>query len=176
MENAQSPFKKNATTYGVLLGIIMVFIAVIMYVTGMPLEGKQWPQYLYYLIFPAGIIIAIKNFKIQSKGFLSLSEALKLGLAIAVISALIFVIYSLVFNYIIDPTYNEAIIEIALDKVKESPNVTDEQIAQTTKFMKFMANPALGGAVWLALSLFFGLIYSLIGGLVMKRDNPYEDA
>lgn len=176
MDNTQSPFKKNATTYGVMLGVIMILIAVIMYVTGMPLEGKQWPQFLYYLFFPAGIIIAIKNFKNENDNFLSLSEALKLGLAIAVISAILFIVYTLLFNYIIDPTYNEAIIEVALDKMSESPNVTDEQIEQTTKFMKFMSNPLLGGAVWLALSLFFGLIYSLVGGLVMKRENPYQDA
>lgn len=176
MEKSTSAFKKNSTTFGVGLGVIMILIAVIMYVTGMPLRGIQWPQYLYYLIFPAGIIIGIKNFKSENNNFLTLKEALKLGLAIAIVSSLIFVIYTLVFNFIIDPEYNDKIIEVALDQVKESPNVTQAQIDQTEKFMSFMSNPFLGGAVWIALSLFFGLIYSLIGGLIMKKENPYADA
>ncbi len=163
-------------TYGIILGLIFILIAVIMYVTGMPLRGEQWPQYLYYLIFPAGIIIAIKKFKIENGGFLELKEALKIGLSIGIISGLVYLIYVFLFNYVIDPEYNAMIIEVAREQMLEQPNVSEEQVEQMMGFIKVMANPFLGGALWIGLSLFFGLIYSLIGGLVMKQDNPHADA
>ena len=65
MEAQQPTPGKFARNYGVILGVIMIFIAVIMYVTGMSLEGVQWPQYLYYIIFPVVIFYAISQFKKQ---------------------------------------------------------------------------------------------------------------
>lgn len=167
---------KFAMTYGIVLGVIFILIAVIMYVTGMPLRGEQWPQYLYYLIFPAGIIIAIKKFKVDNGGFLELKDAIKIGLTIGVISGLVYLVYIFLFNYVIDPEYNAMIIEVAREQMLEQSNVTEEQVDQMMGFIEVMANPFLGGALWIGLSLFFGLIYSLIGGLVMKQDNPYPDA
>lgn len=163
---------KFAINYGVILGVVMVLIAVIMYVTGMPLEGIQWPQYLYYLIFPLVIIIGIKAFKAKNDGFLSLGEALKTGVAIALISALVYIVYVLLFNYVIDPEYNTKIIEVVRDQMLENPDITEAQVEQTIGFVEKMSDPIVGSSVWLGLSLFFGLIYSLIGGLVMKNENP----
>lgn len=163
-------------TYGVTLGVIFILIAVIMYVTGMPLEGKQWPQYLYYLIYPAGIIIAIKKYKVENGDFLKLSEALKIGLAIGAVSGIVYLLYAILFNYVIDPEYNAMLIDVARDQMLTNPNITEEQLEQTMTFIETMANPILGGALWVGLSLFFGLIYSLIGGLIMKQDNPHQDA
>ena len=163
-------------TYGILLGVIFILIAVIMYVTGMPLRGEQWPQYLYYLIYPAGIIIAIKKFKENNGGFLELKEAIKIGLSIAVISGLVYFIYVLLFNYVIDPEYNTLLIEAAREQMLEQPNTSEEQVEQVMGFIEAMADPLIGGAFWIGLSLFFGLIYSLIGGLIMKKENSYTNA
>ncbi len=163
---------KFAMNYGILLGVIMVLIAVIMYVTGMPLKGIQWPQYLYYLFFPLIIILGIKAYKAQNEGFLSLGEALKTGIAIALISGLIYVVYIILFNYVIDPEYNNKIIEMVRDQMLESPDISEAQVEQTMGFVKKMSDPVIGSSVWIGLSLFFGLIYSLIGGLVMKNENP----
>ena len=176
MENVKVTPGKFGLNYGVLLGIIMVLIAVIMYVTGMMLEGKQWPQFLYYLIFPAVIIIGIKAYKAKNCGFLKLGDALKVGLVIAIISALIYVIYGIIFNYVLEPGYIDKLMSVARDKMLENPNATEEQIEMSINIMEKMSDPIIGSSAWVGLSLFFGLIYSLVGGLVMKKDNPYEDA
>ena len=61
MESQQLSPGKFARNYGIILGLILILIAVIMYATGMQLEGVQWPMYIYYVFFPVVIIYAINN-------------------------------------------------------------------------------------------------------------------
>ena len=49
--------------------------------------------------------------------------------------------------------------------------MTPELIEQQMEIMKKFQNPLLGSAVWIALSALFGLIYSLIAGLIMKQED-----
>jgi hypothetical protein len=161
---------KFAMNYGIILGLIMVVIGVITYVTGFALEGKQWPQFLYYIIFPVVIIYAISQFKKSNANVLSLGQAIKVGLAIAVVSAIVYAIYGLIFNYFIDPEFMEQMMDVTRDKMLETPDMTEEMVDKQMEFIKIFFNPLIGTAMWIALSAFFGLIYSLIGGLVMKKE------
>jgi len=161
---------KFARNYGVILGVIMIIIAVVQYVTGMALEGKQWPQYVYYIIFPIVIFYAISQFKKQNANILSLGQAIKLGLVIAAVSAIVYIIYGFLFIYVIDPEFMELMKEVVRDKMLEAPNATTEIVDQQMKVVSIFMHPITGNAIWLALSLFFGLIWSLIGGLVMKKE------
>lgn len=170
MEAQKPTVGKFAMNYGIILGVIMIFIGVITYVTGMALEGKQWPQWLYYIIFPIVIFYAISQFKKQNANLLSLGQAIKLGVVIAAISAIVYVVYGLIFNYIIDPEFMGQVKEVVRDKMLEAPNATQEMVDQQMKVVEMFMNPLIGSALWIGLSMFFGLIYSLIGGLVMKKE------
>lgn len=170
MEAQKPTVGKFAMNYGVILGVVMILIGVISYVTGLALEGKQWPQWLYYIIFPIVIFYAISQFKKQNANVLSLGQAIKIGLVIAAISAVVYIIYGLIFNYIIDPEFMGQVKEVVRDKMLEAPNATQEIVDQQMKMVEMFMNPIVGSALWIGLSLFFGLIYSLIGGLVMKKE------
>ena len=170
MEAQKPAVGKFAINYGVILGVVMIVIGVISYVTGMALEGKQWPQWLYYIIFPIVIFYAISQFKKQNANVLSLGQAIKLGIVIAAISAIVYIIYGLIFNYIIDPEFMGQMKEVTRDKMLEAPNATPELVDQQMKVVEMFMNPLIGSALWIGLSMFFGLIYSLIGGLVMKKE------
>jgi hypothetical protein len=171
METQKLTPGKFALNYGLILGLVMIAIAVVMYVTGMALELKQWPQYLYYIIFPVTVIYAISQYKKSNGNLLRLGEAIKLGVMIGVISGLVYAVYGLIFNYIIDPEFMDLIMEATRDKMLENPNMTEEIVDQSMAMMEKFMSPVLGTAVWIALSAFFGLIYSLIGGLVMKKEE-----
>ncbi|MEZ4792993.1 MAG: DUF4199 domain-containing protein [Gelidibacter sp.] len=173
MEEQKLSPGKFAMNYGVILGVVFILINVIMYVTGMALEGKQWPQYLYYLIFPATIIYAISQFKSKNANFLSLGEGIKIGVIIGVISAIVFIIYSLIFNYFIDPGFMDQVMEVTRDKLLENPNLTEEIVDQQMKMVKMFMNPFIGSAFWIAMSAIFGLIYGLIAGAIMKKENTH---
>lgn len=161
---------KFATNYGLTLGVILIIISAILYFTGMQLKGVQWPMYLYYIIFPLVIIYAISQFKKNNNNLLSLSEAIKVGLMTAIISALIFAVYNIIFNYFIDPEFIDKMMEVSREKLLENPNMTEEMVDKSLEIGKKFANPILGSTIWVALSAIFGLIYALIGGLVMKKE------
>ena len=171
MESQKITPGKFAMNYGLILGLIMIVIAVVMYVTGMALEGKQWPQFLYYIIFPVMVIYAISQYKKSNGNLLSLSEALKIGVLIGVISGLVYAAYGLIFNYIIDPEFMGQAMDMARDKMLENPNMTEEMVDKSMEYAEMFSSPLIGTAFWIALSAIFGLIYSLIGGLVMKKEQ-----
>lgn len=172
-QNTVSPGKVGLT-YGIYLGLILLLIQVVLYVTGMALEGIQWPMYIYYVIFLVMIFIAVNSFKRSNGGFLSMSEALKTGVSAAAVSGLIFLVYNLLLLYVIEPGYGEMILDVSRDKMLETGNMTEEQVEMGLKVTRYMINPFIGGAIWIALSAFFGLIYSLIAGAIMKQQRPYE--
>ncbi len=171
MESQKITPGKFALNYGLILGLIMIVIGVVTYVTGIALELKQWPQYVYYIIFAVTIIYAISQYKKSNANLLSLGEALKIGVIIGVISALIYAAYIILFNYVIDPEFMDLIMEATKDKMLENPNMTEEIADQSMAMMEKFMNPFVGSAMWIALSALFGLIYSLIGGLVMKKEQ-----
>ncbi len=170
METKELSPGKFALNYGLILGIIIVLIGVIMYATNMILEGKQWPVYLYYVIFPAFIIYTISQYKKSNNNLLSVSDALKVGVATAVISGLVYAVYGLLLNYIIDPELMGKMMEVTREKLYENPKMTEEMVDKSIEMLEKFSNPLLGSAIWIGLSAIFGLIYSLIGGLVMKND------
>ncbi|WP_271784009.1 DUF4199 domain-containing protein [Aquimarina algiphila] len=168
MEN-QIPTAKFSINYGIILGLILILIHVLMYVSGMLLEGKQWPMYLYYAIFPAFVIFAISAYKKKNSGFLTLGQALKTGISIAALSGLVYAIYNGIFNFFIEPDFIDQMMEVTREKMMENPNMTEEQIEMSIKFAKKLGGPIIGSAFFILLSVFFGFIYSLIGGLIMRK-------
>ncbi|WP_438422889.1 DUF4199 domain-containing protein [Aquimarina macrocephali] len=168
MEN-QIPTAKFSSNYGVILGIILILIHVLMYVSGMLLEGKQWPMYLYYLIFPVFIFSTIHAYKKKNNGFLSLGQAIKIGISIAALSGLVYAVYNGIFNFFIEPDFIDQMLELTREKMMENPNMTEEQIEMSINWAKKLGGPIIGGAFFILLSVFFGFIYSLIGGLIMQK-------
>ena len=113
------------------------------------------------------------SYKKHGAGYLSIGEALKLGLAIAAISAIVNILYGFLFNYVIDPEYNQKVMDFSIDLIANS-DAPVEQKEMQRNVLEFFKNPFNASAFWLGMSLFFGLIYSLIGGLVLKKtDDAY---
>ncbi|WP_166964862.1 DUF4199 domain-containing protein [Yeosuana marina] len=171
MESEKISAGKFSRNYGLILGLILIVLTVLMYVTGMQLEGTQWPMYIYYAIFPLTIFYAINQYKKTQGNLLSLSDAIKIGLATAVISALVFTVYNLLFNYVIDPEFTQQVMKAEMDRQLESGALTEEMIEKSASVREVLTNPFVGSAIFIAFSAIFGLIYSLIGGLIMKREQ-----
>lgn len=171
MEQQPTSAGKFGLNYGIILGVVMIAISVITYVTGMALEGVQWPNYIYYIIFPVVIFYAISKYKTHSANTLTIGSAIKLGVIIGVISALVYIAYFLLFNYVIDPEFMGQAMQLAEENmIEQNPDMPQEQMDQTIKFMEMFSNPGMVSAFWIGMSALFGLIWSLIAGLVMKSN------
>ena len=175
MENNISP-AKSGLQLGLLFGVIMVLEFVISYVIGIEkLIGSSFGiviNLLNYLILPClFIFLGCTNYKKMNGGFVSFSECLKIGVSITVVAALIYAIFNLVFNLIF-PEFSNQILAITKSEIlKKNPNMTAEQmdmaISMTKKFMsQYIVFP-----VTIAMYAFFGLLYSLLVGAIVKKDS-----
>ena len=126
------------------------------------------------LIIMIGVLIyAFIQFKKQNEGYLSLSEALKIGLGISLVSALIGVVYTLILTNVLDPDTMQKSLEFTMDKVRaENPEMPQEALDTTRSIQEKMSSPLILAAVQIIFALFFGFIISLIGGLIVKKSRP----
>jgi hypothetical protein len=177
MERSVSP-GKSGLLYGVLFGVIMILEFMIMYVIGMrSLVGTSAGVIVNianYLVLPLIFIyLGCTNYKKNlNDGFISFGESLKVGVSITFIAALVYALFSVAFN-LIDPDFINVMISISKDEmVKKNPNITSTEMEMGVSMIKKFMNPLIVLPVTLAMYSFFGLIYSLIVGAVVKNDNP----
>lgn len=167
--------KKIIINYGLILGIVSVLLGVISYVMGNLYQPHWSMQVLGFLILIAVIVYGINEFKKTNGGFLKLSQALKIGVGIAVVSAVISILYFIIQVNFIEPNYFENYIDFQREAAfQANPSVTQEQVDAGLEFSKPFMNTGFFVVIQFAMALFFGLIISLIAGLVMKKQNPYQ--
>lgn len=177
MENKVSP-AKSGVLYGVLFGIIMVLEFIIMYVIGMRSLVNTSAGIIVnianYLVLPILFIyIGCTNYKKNiNNGFISLVESLKTGISITFIAALIYAVFSVIFNFIF-PDFLDEMLAITKDTIlAKNPNITAEQLETGIEMTKKFMSPYIVIPSTLAMYSFFGLIYSLIVGAIVKNENP----
>ncbi|NQW35402.1 MAG: DUF4199 domain-containing protein [Flavobacteriales bacterium] len=175
MENQTTSTKQIALTYGLILGFVSIAFAVVLYAMGKHLDGGSLNT-IGSLVITIGIIVfGLRTFKIGNGGFLSLSEALKTGLAIVLIGTIISLLYTYVFMTYIEPNFMSQVMELQQQKALEAnPNLTDEQLEAMETITKKFSSPMIIMAVGLVWSLFIGFVISLIAGLIMKK-APEQD-
>ncbi|MCF6224287.1 MAG: DUF4199 domain-containing protein [Flavobacteriaceae bacterium] len=172
MENQQTPTKKIILNYGGILGIVSVLISVVIYALGMQYD-QDWKTGSLGLIAMAVIIfLGIKKFREFNEDNLSIGEALKTGIGIALIGGIISVVYSFIFMNYIEPDFmTNTMAKAEIEMIENFPQLTDEQIEKQIEMMKNFSTPAITSAIALVASLFFGFIFALISGLILKKDE-----
>jgi len=175
MENPKSSSTSIMLNYGLILGLTSIIINLMNFVFGDTYEPHWINSVVSILATIIIIALGFKNIKHNNKGFLSLGEALKTGLGIALISGIVYVIYFYVFTNFIEPNYFVNLLKVQeVTMIETNPNLSDEQIEQGLAMMQKFSGFGMMSAIIMIMSLFFGFIVSLITGLIMKR-VPEQD-
>ena len=170
MENQKTSSKQIMLNYGIMLGLASIILNVIIYAMGMT-YAPHWSVGLIGIAIMIGfIVMGIKNLKEQNGGFLSLGEALKTGVGIALIAGLVGVVYTLIFTNFIEPDYFAKMLE-AQEQQLIDYGMTDEQIENQLSMTEKLSGPTMAAGMAIIGSVFLGFIISLIGGLVMKHSD-----
>ena len=173
MENQQTPTKKIALNYGIYLAAASILLHVSLFAMGKHLEQDWKVTVLGIAITAVLITLGIKKFKEANGGLLSLGQGLKTGISIALISTVIYIVYTLLFMNVIAPDTMEQGLELARQKLEENPNMSEDQIEAALEMQKKFSSPGILAAVMLVFSLFIGFVISLIASLVMQRKEEY---
>jgi len=173
MDTPTGSVKKIALNYGLILALASIVLSVIMYVMDVHIERPWWSTLIGLVVMIAILRAGLKAFKNDNGGFLSLGEALKVGLAISLISGIIVVIYNYIFATVIEPDLIQQTLVYSQEQmIEQRPDMTQEQIDMAMSWTEKMMSPAIMGAIGIIASLFFGFIFSLIAGLIMKQNRP----
>ncbi|MDT0553823.1 DUF4199 domain-containing protein [Urechidicola vernalis] len=170
MENQTVSSKSIMLSKGVMLGIASILLAVTVYALGQSYDQPFWATLVSIVLTIVVIAMGLKEFKAGNGGFLKLGEALKIGLGISLISAIVYIIYFMVFINFVEPDFYTNMYTIQENSWIDS-GMTDEQIDGAKSMYETMANPMVTTGIVLISSLFFGFITSLIVGLIMKKSN-----
>jgi|SRR5690625_3349127 len=174
METAtKNSFKKLALNYGLLTGIFSILLSVIVYVMGSYLEKPWWSTVLITLVGFGITYYAILQYRGLLNGFLNIGEAMKLGVAIALIAGIIAALSNYVFVTYIEPGLIDEMLELGRQQLEESGNsLSDEQIEMSLEMSKKFMQPWMMAAMGVISSVFMGVIYSLIAGLILQKKKP----
>lgn len=172
MENVPLQPKKVSLNYGIIFGVVSILVSVVIYAMGKHYD-QDWitrsPGLIAMIVI---IFLGIKKYRELNNGFLKMGEALKTGIGIALIGAIISLIYTFIFLNYIEPDYMNKMMEIQEEALIERfPDFTDEQIESQMEMVKKFSTPIMTTAMALIVSLFFGFIISLISGFILKKSD-----
>ncbi len=143
-----------------------------LYFLDMHYQNDQTVGIINIVITVVIIMAGIIQFKKANEGFLSLTEALKIGL-IAVISAVLSIIYYFILTGILDPETLDKSLEFQKQKMLSSdPEMSVESANKFVDMQRKFSSPLIISAFAIVGSLFIGFVISLIGGLIVKKSRP----
>lgn len=175
METQKTEAKSFVLNYGLLLGILTVIMGVIMYVTNAYLNPHWSFSIIGFLLLAVIISLGIKSYKTANNNYLSIGEALKVGIGISVIGGIIGAIWMFLLVNYIEPEYMSQLAEVQRETMTQmNPNMTQEQMDMAMEMNAKFNSPWILMAFSLIGNLFFGLIIALVAGLIMKNKNPYD--
>ena len=160
--------RNYAYKFGLIYGAITIVFSLMLHFMDLTYSGSNFPQIFGYVLLAVLIIWAIVSFRKDNQGKLSVGQATKIGTATALISAIITVLYIIVFANVIEPDFAEKLGELTSEHLREkAPQLTEDQISQQvamqTKFF-WVSYPFI-----LIVYSLYGLVLGWITGLFTKK-------
>ncbi|MDX8554080.1 DUF4199 domain-containing protein [Tenacibaculum sp. 1B UA] len=174
MEN-QANSKNIILNYGLVYGGLIVLTNLIIYALGMTFDTVG--GIINMIVLAACIIVlpilAIKIFKKENNNLLSWGQALKIGVGLVAVGALISIIYSHIFTGIIEPDFYNQLNEFQTQQFLDA-GLTDEQIESQLAMQSKFQGTIIGDALGLLFYVFLGFIVSAIAGAIMKKTEEEQ--
>lgn len=167
MENQVSS-KSIILNQGLYLGIVSILINVVVYAMGNHLQPHWSVSVISIIVMTAFIVMGMKQFKTGNGGFMSWSQAVKIGVGLTMISAVIVTIYNQIFMNFIEPDLMQQMAAVQ-EQAWIDAGLSSDQIDASKEMMEKFQSPLITSAIGLVASAFFGFIVSAIAGAIMKE-------
>ncbi|MCX2720235.1 DUF4199 domain-containing protein [Lentiprolixibacter aurantiacus] len=170
MEDQQPKTGKFSLNYGLILGALGVAFGLMLYSMDAHTSQDISNTIIGLVMMVAVVIWGIYAFRNANGGFLTISQALKLGAGIALISAIISIVYTIFLSNVLDPEFTAKIMDARMAELEAGGQYSAEQIQQQKEMgIKFFW---FGYPVILIVNVLIGLVIGLIGGLILKKAKP----
>ena len=173
MDTQNTSIKSLIVTYGLLLGALSVAFQLMLFFLDMHYKNDSTAGIVSLVIMIGILLYAFIQFKKQNEGYLSLSEALKIGLGVSLVSSLIGIVYTVILMNFLDPDTMKKSLELSMETMRiQNPEMPQEQLDMARSMQERMSSPLILSAIQIIFALFIGFIISLIGGLIVKKSRP----
>jgi hypothetical protein len=187
---------KSTLQFGLIAGVITVIpTAIIMFSGSTILFENSWLSLAMGLLIPLGFMIVggLRERKAQG-GFMAYGQALKVTYVIYAVSALVGILFAVLFHNVIDPGYmerhREVIVQVTEDNFRRGMEwvganeaqimeALDQQSEAMDKSLEDQMNvykTSKGIVLSTLMLLFFGIIMALIAALFVRRNPKLESA
>lgn len=170
MEQQELSLKPYAQNYGLIYGGYSVLVLLLLYFFNY--DQNTGISLLSFLINTAIVFIAIHRYKLDNANNLSLSSAIKLGLAIGAIGGLIYAVYMYIHYTYLQPEFITTLKEGLKTQVEaeiERQNLKGEEADTTREIATLFASPFFMATSALISILLKTLFISLVVGLIKKN-------
>ena len=154
--------------YGAMAGGIGIVFSIILFFMDMTYDQSPVIQAINILIPASMAVMATLTFKKDNTGLLSLKQAIKLGVGVFLVAAIIGLAYFTVFINFIETDFISNTAAMQADALREAQPTMDEDIIEmqqtnTEKYF-YIIYPVI-----LIINVFIGLIVGLVTGLFTKK-------
>ncbi|MDG1529177.1 MAG: DUF4199 domain-containing protein [Polaribacter sp.] len=167
MEN-QASSKNIILNYGVYLGIASVLLNLVNYAIGDFLKPHWSISILSGVLMIVIIVMAFKKFKEINEGFMSWGQAVKIGVGLTMISAVIGIVYQQLFQNFIEPEFMQQMMMVQ-EQAWVDGGMSSDQIEGAKEMMQKFQGPLISSAIGLVVAAFIGFVVSAITGAIMKQ-------
>ncbi|SFW15542.1 DUF4199 domain-containing protein [Cellulophaga fucicola] len=161
---------KYALNYGLILGGISVVFGLMLFSLDMHYQGGAMVFVVSMLLTLAFILIGMFQFKKANGGFISVGQALKIGVGVSLVGGIIGIIFNQILVGVIDPDFMTKATEYQKAMLLES-GLTIEQIEANIEMTKPFQTPTMQILFGLLYSIIMGFILSLIPALLIKKQE-----
>lgn len=165
----QTTPSKIALKYGIILGIIFIIYGTILQLLDLDMQTANYLGWLNFVVLLIGIIMAIREYKQETGGFMTFGQGLGLGTLLSFVSGAISALFTYFYIKFIDGSLMEKIKEAQLIEL-EKQDLSDEQMEQTMEMMDKFTGAGVIAISSVFMCLLLGFIFSLIVSAIMKNE------
>ncbi|WP_298546073.1 DUF4199 domain-containing protein [uncultured Aquimarina sp.] len=162
--------KTHILKYGLVCGMVTIIFNFLTYLMGNYTKQNIFHAIIFLLITTSSIILGMIMFKKTNDNYISLGEALKTGIGIAILGGFLTIVWKILLIKVIDPDiitqleekHVKHIIDNSYDFSQEN---IEKQIAITRKY----SSPLIQIVANIVENLFLGTVFGLIGGLIIRK-------
>lgn len=164
---------KSSINPGLIAGFSLILINLIAYIVGIDIMNNSWLNIFFYILYFFVIFISQKKYRDNiNDNSLSLGEAIKIGITIAMIGGILMSIYNSIFTTYISPDFIENTLhEIEKQLVINDPNISDNQLDIMVNISRKTMSPKFAIPIEIISHVFRGFIISLISGFFVKKNK-----
>jgi len=175
MENKRTLLWKTAASHGLVVGMLLVFIAIIIWIGDVGATGGM--RILNWFVVIGSIYYSMKIWRDKfNGGIIKFSQALGFGVAVMFLASIVFGFYNIIYMNYLEPN---SVVE-SMDLLEETyyeMGFSEEKVALAMETAGALQTPLFQAFSTVFGTTFLGFIVSLIVALFVRREgDPFQDA